>query len=80
MRWRGEGILLIKWNNIPVVRSRAKRSNKPATSSQQAQQGKMDIRGWYGIEPPTQGFSVLWAGGTKSVTEKESIILLYEKN
>jgi len=34
-------VVLSEWNNIPVVRSRAKRSNKPATSSQLEQQGKM---------------------------------------
>jgi hypothetical protein len=34
-------VVLSEWNNIPVVRSRPKRTNKPATNSQQAQQGKM---------------------------------------
>lgn len=36
-------VVLSEWNNIPVVRSRPKRSNKPATNSQQEQQGKMAI-------------------------------------
>ena len=34
-------VVLSEWNGIPVVRSRAKQSNKPATSSQQEQQAKM---------------------------------------
>jgi hypothetical protein len=36
-------VVLSEWNDIPVVRSRAKRSNKPATTSQQVQQGKMAV-------------------------------------
>ena len=34
-------VVLSEWNNIPVVRSRPKRTNKPATDGQQIQQGKM---------------------------------------
>ena len=34
-------VVLSEWNDIPVVRSRAKRSNKIATPGQQEQQGKM---------------------------------------
>jgi hypothetical protein len=34
-------VVLSEWNDIPVVRSRAKQSNKPATSGQQEQQAKM---------------------------------------
>jgi len=34
-------VVLSEWNGIPVVRSRAKESNKPATSAQQEQQAKM---------------------------------------
>ncbi len=36
-------VVLSEWNGIPVVRSRAKRSNKPATTGQQEQQGKMAV-------------------------------------
>lgn len=36
-------VVLSEWNNIPVVRSRPKRTNKPATTGQQVQQGKMAI-------------------------------------
>ncbi len=34
-------VVLSEWNDIPVVRSRAKKTNKPATSGQQEQQAKM---------------------------------------
>jgi len=34
-------VVLSEWNDIPVVRSRAKQSSKPATSAQQEQQAKM---------------------------------------
>jgi len=34
-------VVLSEWNNIPVVRSRPKRTNKAATNGQQEQQGKM---------------------------------------
>ena len=34
-------VVLSEWNDIPVVRSRAKQSNKPATSGQLEQQAKM---------------------------------------